>query len=151
MPAHSNQRLPTSTRSFTVTDTATGGRLTFAIICCMDRTRAFSLPLMETTNPHPDAWCSKCQQIRVDHAGEWNETSEALIKVRLLCGDFSAPPMSKINSSFPVKWFRLGIRSRLLAFGESFTLNFAASRLFLYGRRHHEISLMSHVVQRYNT
>ena len=41
----------------------------------------------ETTNPHPDAWCSKCQQIRLDHGGEWNETSEALIKVRLVCGD----------------------------------------------------------------
>lgn len=39
------------------------------------------------TNPHPDAWCSKCQQIRLDHGGEWNETSEALIKVRLVCGD----------------------------------------------------------------
>jgi hypothetical protein len=41
----------------------------------------------EETNPHPDAWCSKCQQIRLDHGGEWNETSEALLKVRLVCGD----------------------------------------------------------------
>ena len=32
-------------------------------------------------------WCSKCQQIRLDHGGEWNEASEALIKVRLVCGD----------------------------------------------------------------
>jgi len=40
----------------------------------------------DPTNPDPDAWCSKCQQIRL-HGGEWNETSEALIKVRLVCRD----------------------------------------------------------------
>jgi hypothetical protein len=41
-------------------------------------------------NPHPDAWCSKCEQIRLTYAGvdgEWNEKSEALLKVRLVCGD----------------------------------------------------------------
>ena len=41
-------------------------------------------------NPHPDAWCFKCDQIRTAHAGvdgEWNEKSEALLKVRLVCGD----------------------------------------------------------------
>jgi hypothetical protein len=41
----------------------------------------------DPTNPHPDAWCLKCQQIRLDHGGEWNAESEALIKVRLVCGD----------------------------------------------------------------
>jgi hypothetical protein len=41
-------------------------------------------------NPHPDAWCSKCEQIRSAYPGangEWNEKSEALLKVRLVCGD----------------------------------------------------------------
>jgi hypothetical protein len=41
-------------------------------------------------NPHPDAWCWKCEQLRSAHAGadgEWNEKSEALLKVRLVCGD----------------------------------------------------------------
>ena len=39
------------------------------------------------TNSHPDAWCSKCEQIRLAHGGEWNEASEALIEVKLVCGD----------------------------------------------------------------
>jgi hypothetical protein len=38
------------------------------------------------TNPHPDAWCSTCEQIRLVHGG-WNEASEALIEVKLVCGD----------------------------------------------------------------
>lgn len=44
----------------------------------------------EEGNPYPDAWCAKCEQIRLVHggsSGEWNETSEALLKVRLVCGD----------------------------------------------------------------
>jgi hypothetical protein len=44
----------------------------------------------EPENPHPDAWCAKCDQIRSTHGradGEWNEKSEAMIKVRLVCGD----------------------------------------------------------------
>ena len=44
----------------------------------------------EPGNPHPDAWCSKCDQIRLAHAGadgDWNDMSEPLIKVRLVCGD----------------------------------------------------------------
>lgn len=44
-------------------------------------------PDEDLTNAHPDAWCSKCEQIWLDHGGEWNETSEALIQVRLVCGD----------------------------------------------------------------
>jgi hypothetical protein len=38
------------------------------------------------TNPHPDAWCTTCERIRLAHGG-WNETSESLIEVRLVCGD----------------------------------------------------------------
>jgi hypothetical protein len=44
----------------------------------------------EEGNPYPDAWCSKCEQIRLTNggnSGEWNEASEALIKIKLICGD----------------------------------------------------------------
>jgi hypothetical protein len=39
----------------------------------------------DTTNPRPDAWCSGCERIRVQHGG-WNPQSEALIRVKLVCG-----------------------------------------------------------------
>ena len=44
----------------------------------------------DSENPHPDAWCAQCEEIRITHGGstgEWNETSESLIRVRLVCGD----------------------------------------------------------------
>ena len=47
-------------------------------------------PGEDPRNPYPDAWCSRCEQIRSTYAradGEWNEKSEALLKVRLVCGD----------------------------------------------------------------
>ncbi len=31
-------------------------------------------------NPHPDAWCSKCEEIRLAHGSEWNAESEALLR-----------------------------------------------------------------------
>jgi hypothetical protein len=37
-------------------------------------------------NPYPDAWCSACEQIRRLHGG-WNDESEALVDVRLVCGE----------------------------------------------------------------
>ena len=43
----------------------------------------------EPENPYPDAWCCACDQIRLAHGGadgEWNEKSEALLKIRLVCG-----------------------------------------------------------------
>lgn len=33
---------------------------------------------------HPDAWCAKCEQVRLEE-GEWNENSEAFAKITLLC------------------------------------------------------------------
>lgn len=39
----------------------------------------------ELDNPRPDAWCSKCEEIRVEHDG-WNGESEKLTKVVVLCG-----------------------------------------------------------------
>ena len=41
-------------------------------------------------NPHPDAWCSSCEKIRLMYGGtdgEWNEQSEDMIKISLVCGD----------------------------------------------------------------
>ena len=40
----------------------------------------------DPTNPHPDAWCSSCEHLRRAH-GDWNEETEALITIRLVCGD----------------------------------------------------------------
>lgn len=39
----------------------------------------------DTPNPRPDAWCSNCERLRIKHGG-WNDRSEALIKVNLVCG-----------------------------------------------------------------
>jgi diaminopimelate decarboxylase len=36
-------------------------------------------------NSRPDAWCSNCEKIRAEHDG-WNEESEKLTKIVLLCG-----------------------------------------------------------------
>jgi molybdenum cofactor biosynthesis enzyme MoaA len=49
--------------------------------------QVFFIDSDDVANPHPDAWCLKCERIRLAHGGKWNETSEALIKVRLVCGD----------------------------------------------------------------
>jgi len=38
-------------------------------------------------NPCPDAWCSACERLRLEHGGSWNDESEALIRVKLVCGD----------------------------------------------------------------
>jgi len=35
-------------------------------------------------NQFPDAWCDDCEIIRVAHGG-WNEQSEKLVKISLLC------------------------------------------------------------------
>jgi len=32
----------------------------------------------------PDAWCNDCELIRAEHGG-WNEESEKLAKISLLC------------------------------------------------------------------
>ena len=44
-------------------------------------------PGEELTNPHPDAWCYECEEIRQQHGGEWNAESESRIIVQLVCGD----------------------------------------------------------------
>jgi hypothetical protein len=49
--------------------------------------QGFIASIDQPGNPHPDAWCSACDRIRLAHGGLWNEENEALIKVRLVCGD----------------------------------------------------------------
>jgi len=44
----------------------------------------------DSGNPYPDAWCTQCEQVRIAHggtSGEWNEKSEALLTLKLVCGD----------------------------------------------------------------
>jgi hypothetical protein len=47
----------------------------------------FYFDIVDKGNPFPDAWCARCKRIRQDHGGTWNEESEALINVKLVCGD----------------------------------------------------------------
>ena len=37
-------------------------------------------------NDRPDAWCTSCNDMVARDDGEWNERSEAVAGVRLLCG-----------------------------------------------------------------
>ena len=39
-----------------------------------------------SANLFPDAWCRSCERIRQEYNG-WNEQSESLITVKLICGD----------------------------------------------------------------
>jgi hypothetical protein len=54
----------------------------------------------ETTeeNPHPDGWCDDCEIIRVEHGG-WNEESENLIELALLCS--GCYELSRIRNTRP--------------------------------------------------
>jgi len=40
----------------------------------------------DTSNLRPDAWCSKCELVKLEHGGVWNEESEALITIKHVCG-----------------------------------------------------------------
>ena len=35
-------------------------------------------------NPWPDAWCGRCHT-EFEREGEWNETSEASVNIKLIC------------------------------------------------------------------
>jgi len=41
----------------------------------------------DPTNPYPDAWCSGCERSRLENGGEWTEESEALLGIKLVCGE----------------------------------------------------------------
>jgi hypothetical protein len=60
--------------------------------------------------PFPDAWCDDCELIRAAH-GEWNEESEKLVKVSLLCsGCYSLArirnthPATTLNDLATLRW-----------------------------------------------
>lgn len=42
---------------------------------------------VHSSSPHPDAWCTQCDRVRIENGGEWNDRSETLIDVRLVCAD----------------------------------------------------------------
>ena len=37
-------------------------------------------------NPRPDAWCAACNDVLRAEDGEWNERSEKIADIQLLCG-----------------------------------------------------------------
>ena len=37
-------------------------------------------------NPHPDAWCTTCNEVLKEENGEWNDRSESFADIKLLCG-----------------------------------------------------------------
>lgn len=40
----------------------------------------------EQTEARPDAWCSACEQVRVEAGGDWTPEVEQKLSVKLLCG-----------------------------------------------------------------
>ena len=40
----------------------------------------------EATEPHPDAWCSSCEEARAAGSGEWTPEIEAMLDIQLFCG-----------------------------------------------------------------
>ena len=38
------------------------------------------------TDMRPDAWCSACEQARIDAGGDWTPEVEEKLRVKLLCG-----------------------------------------------------------------
>jgi hypothetical protein len=46
----------------------------------------FSRFLFQQTDMRPDAWCSACEQARVDAGGDWTPEVEEKLRVQLLCG-----------------------------------------------------------------
>ena len=45
----------------------------------------FFCRLDEPANPFPDAWCTRCESIRMQFDG-WNAESESMIDIALVCG-----------------------------------------------------------------
>jgi len=36
-------------------------------------------------NDPPNAWCSNCERVRLEHSGVWDEDTTALIDIKLVC------------------------------------------------------------------
>ena len=37
-------------------------------------------------DPHPDAWCTDCEERRLAAGGEWTPEVEAQLRIKLICG-----------------------------------------------------------------
>lgn len=62
-----------------------------------------------TDNPFPDAWCDNCEIVRAAHDG-WNEQSEKLAKISLLCsGCYVRARLRNTRTSFTLDDLR-GLR-----------------------------------------
>ena len=74
---------------FTVTGTVTSERRSSAITCWTEYARVFS-PVMNREILIPMRGARSAKSVRSTYAGadgEWDEKSQTLIKVRLVCGD----------------------------------------------------------------
>ena len=40
----------------------------------------------EPDNPYPDAWCSECEQVRIENGGEFSDDYARSV-IKLVCGD----------------------------------------------------------------
>ena len=40
----------------------------------------------DSNNPHPDAWCSECERVRIESGGEFNDNYARSV-IKLVCGD----------------------------------------------------------------
>jgi hypothetical protein len=40
----------------------------------------------ESTATHPDAWCSSCEEARLQAGGDWTPETEEKLNIKLLCG-----------------------------------------------------------------
>ena len=65
----------------------TGAKRSFVITCCMDLSKAFSRPLTIPQIPIQMLGARSASRFGSTMGASGNETSEALIKVRLVCGD----------------------------------------------------------------
>jgi hypothetical protein len=40
----------------------------------------------ESTSLHPDAWCSGCEQARINAGGDWTPEVQEILNIKILCG-----------------------------------------------------------------
>jgi len=74
--------------NFRTTHCERHGDMQEAFICehlLLGKGLGFFVDADDKQNPRPDAWCSGCESIRSHHGG-WNQESEALMCVKLVCG-----------------------------------------------------------------
>jgi hypothetical protein len=61
----------------------------------------------DADNPRPDAWCAVCDA-HYQAAGEWNESNENLVPIKLLChgcyDDARSASLGRMNGELLTKW-----------------------------------------------